>query len=50
MLSGRIGEDYGGNPSYTDSNGGSVSCGYAPVVVTYADGAGFLCPRTELRK
>ena len=41
---GRIGEDYGGNPSYTDSNGDSVSCGYAPIVVIYADSADWQAP------
>ena len=34
---GEIGLDYGGNPSYTDSDGNEVSCGFAPIVVIYAD-------------
>jgi len=41
---GQIGMDYGGNPSYTDSNGDSVSCGYAPIVVIYADHADWNAP------
>ena len=36
--------DYGGNPSYTDSNGNEVSCGYAPIVVIYADHADWNAP------
>ena len=41
---GQLGMDYGGNPSYTDSNGDSVSCGYAPIVVIYADHADWNAP------
>ena len=36
--------EYGGNPSYTDSNGDSVSCGYAPIVAIYADSADWNAP------
>ena len=42
--SGLIGMDYGGNPSYTDSNGESVSCGYAPIVEIFADHADWQAP------
>ena len=42
--SGQIGMDYGGNPSYTDANGDSVNCGYAPIVVIYADHADWNAP------
>eukprot|EP01050_Picozoa_sp_SAG11_P005907 SAG11_NODE_435_length_9493_cov_21.529806_2_plen_952_part_00 len=39
-----IGMDYGGNPSYFDSNGEEVSCGYAPIVAIYADHADWPAP------
>ena len=42
--SGQIGMDYGGNPSYTNSTGQSISCGYAPIVVIYADSADWNAP------
>ena len=41
---GQLGMDYGGNPSYTDSNGNEVSCGYAPIVAIYADHADWNAP------
>ena len=41
---GEIGLDYGGNPSYTDSDGNEVSCGYAPIVEIVADHADWQAP------
>ena len=36
--------DYGGNPSYIDSSGNEISCGYAPIVAIYADHADWNAP------
>ena len=41
---GQIGMDYGGNPSYVDFIGATVSCGYAPVVAIVADHADWQAP------
>jgi len=40
----RIGMDYGGNPSYVDYIGATVSCGYAPIVTIVADHADWQAP------
>ena len=36
--------DYGGNPSYIDSSGNEISCGYAPIVAIVADSADWQAP------
>ena len=36
--------DYGGNPSYIDSSGNEISCGYAPIVAIVADSADWTPP------
>ena len=36
--------DYGGNPSYVDYVGNTVSCGFAPIVTIVADHADWQAP------
>jgi hypothetical protein len=40
----KIGMDYGGNPSYVDYIGATVSCGFAPIVTIVADSADWQAP------